>query len=399
MRNHRYLFPSVLILILSPVLLSAGPVTQASGSSQVDRLLDILVRKHLLTSQEAAEIGAEANEQPAPRSAKESRSALPALSEAKAKQIVPVPRSGSPNQAPTHLPEGLPRLPLRITGYGQVQWTSQPGSNSTFRLRRARVRVTGDIGNMGIYWLELDAVNSPALLDAYATIGPRPYLKFTAGQFRIPFSQESLWSSANLPMVDRAQVVNQLVPGRDNGSNGRDIGADLTGSYNVRGHTGVDYAIGVFNGNGIDKTASNNHKNIAARLVARPVAGLSFAGDYYNGNTGPAETSRDRAGAEYRYERQPVLLMGEFIRGSDGALHRYGWYALQGWQFSPKWQGLIRVDSANANTAVKNNTTTIYLGGLNWLMAKNLRFQLNAGSHEQKSAWKPDLLSQLQFSF
>lgn len=399
MRNHRYLFLSALVLILSTALVMAEPPAQSSGSSQVDRLLDILVRKHLLTAQEVAEVRAEAAEQPASTSAEETRSAAAALSQATAQLTAPPPPSASPNQAPTHLPEGLPRLPFTITGYGQGQWTSQPGTNSTFRLRRARLRVTGDIGNMGIYWLELDAVNSPALLDAYATIGPRPYLKFTAGQFRIPFSQESLWASANLPMVERAQVVNDLVPGRDNGSNGRDIGADLTGSYNVRGNAGVDYAFGVFNGAGINKTATNNHKNIAARFVARPVAGLSFAGDYYNGNTGPAETSRDRQGAEYRYERRPLLLMGEFIQGNDGPLHRYGWYALQGWQFSPKWQGLIRVDSFDANTAVKNSTTTIYLGGLNWLMAKNLRFQLNAGSQDQKNTWKPDLLSQLQFSF
>jgi len=398
MRNPGNLLRSVFILIFISVSVSGAAPAWASDSPQLDQLLNILVRKRILTAQEAASVRSAAAEPQTPLpAAADSSSTAPAeaLAEARDRLTAPPPPQDS-SIAPRENPL---RLPFRISGYGQGQWTSQPGAYSTFRLRRARLRVIGDIGKMGFYWLEFDAVNSPSLLDAYATLGPKPYLKLTAGQFRIPFSQESLWSSANLPMVERSQVVNELVPGRDNGSNGRDIGADLAGTHNFTSRTGVDYAFGVFNGDGINTTADNNRKNIVARLAARPAPGLAFTGDYYHGNTGPGETSRGRGGAEYSYQWRPLMVMGEFIRGNDGTLHRHGWYALERWQFSPRWQGLFRVDSYDANTAVKNDTTSIYLGGLNWLPEKNLRFQLNVGAREQKAVWKPDLLSQMQFSF
>lgn len=299
-----------------------------------------------------------------------------------------------PTPAPT-APEHRLRVPFQLSAYAQVQ----SGTSDALKLRRARVRAIGRIGTMWTYRLEGEFANAPFLLDAEARLGLRTYLNITAGQFKVPFSQESQWMDAALPMVDRAQVVNKLAPGRDNGSNGRDIGVEASGSFPLRGKTGMEYSLGVFNGRGINTTAGNSRKDMASRLAVRPVERLTFAGDYYHGHLDGTDRPRDRADAEYRYDGRQLLLMGEFIRAKDDTLHRQGWYALEGWKFSPKWQGLFRVDAYIADRSAKNDTTTIYLGGVNWAMNKHLRFQLNGGYQDKKSAWSPDVVSQVQVSF
>ena len=48
------------------------------------------------------------------------------------------------------------------------------------------------------------------LLDAYTTYKIADYFKVTAGQFKVPFSLESLIADSQLEFIDRSQVVNAL---------------------------------------------------------------------------------------------------------------------------------------------------------------------------------------------
>lgn len=361
----------------------------ASPDSEMDKLLIILMQKHVLSAEEAASVRVE----------------LKSGDENAAKETVTLAR-----QTPVALPsesghrddlrsEDDPKLPFTISGYGQIQWKSLPGSGGTFQLRRGRISLDGDIHRIASYKIQVEALNSPSLLDAYLQIKPASYANLTFGQFKIPFSQENMISSSDLLTIERSQVVNSLVPGRDIGSNGRDIGANFSGSYDVSHSAGVDYAFGVFNGAGIDRKDDNNRKDFAARLAVRPFQGLSLAGDYYNGAAGATELARDRQDAEIAYTYRPLTLRGEFIWGRDGALHEQGWYGLGAWRFSKQWEGVFRADAFDPDRSKTGNTTSAYIAGFSWYFATHLKWQLNEGTQNQQGKLRNVFLSQLQFKF
>lgn len=361
----------------------------AAADSEMDKLLLILVQKHVLSADEATSVRAEL------RSDEENIAREPAL---RTQQPPMVAQSDSADRDQLKQ-EGNPKFPFKISGYGQVRWTSLPGAGSTFQLRRGRISLDGDIHKIASYRIQIEALNTPALLDAYLQLKPASFANFTFGQFKIPFSQENLISSSDLLTVERSRVVNSLVPGRDTGSNGRDIGAVFTGSYNVSHSAGVDYAFGVFNGAGIDRKDDNNRKDFAARLAVRPFQGLSLAGDYYNGAAGTAEVARDRQSAEIAYTYRPLTLQGEFIWGRDGALHEQGWYGLAAWRFTKAWEGVFRADAFNPDRSTIGNMTSAYIAGFNWYFAPHLKWQLNEGAQNQQNRLRNVFLSQLQFKF
>lgn len=367
--------------------------------SEMDRLLAILVQKHVLNNDEATTVRAEVKEEEQEPIASDSSPAQPQVAGLSAGNGVQ-PTAVDQDSTSKERTEGVTeKLPFKISGFGQVQWTSLPGSGSTFQLRRGRVSIDGDIHKFASYRIQVEALNSPTLLDAYLQLKPLHYAWLTFGQFKVPFSQENLRSSKDLFTIERSQVVNGLVPGRDNGSNGRDIGADVGGSFNMSDSAGIDYAVGIFNGAGINRKDDNNRKDAAARLALRPFRGLALAGDYYKGAAGSTEVAHDRQGAEIAYAYLPLTLMGEFIWGRDGVIRKQGWYGLAAWRFSKRWEGVFRADGFDPNRSLAQNTSNAYLGGLNWHFASGLKWQVNEGAQNKQSKLKNLFLSQLQFQF
>ncbi len=435
MRNHDVFARAVTAIVFIAALLP-GSAPARAADPEVDRLLEILVQKHLLTKQEAASVRAEVKQEgqapaataptgaatastPAATTAAASPSApVTAGSASAASAATPAPSvaasraqaapqaakpTGAPGEHKTNLQERAQeltaKLPFKISGYGQLQWSSLPGAGSTFQLRRERIVVNGDEGKLANFRVEVEASRTPSLLDSYVRLNLSPYAKLTFGQFKVPFSQESLRFASTLLTVERSQVVNSLVPGRDNGSNGRDIGVELGGSYNFSETTGVDYAVAVLNGATVDRKDDNNRKDFAGRLAVRPLRGLSLAGDYYKGALGANEVSRARQGAEIAYTYRPLTLEGEFIWGHDGAVREQGWYGLGAWKFSKQWEGVVRVDSYDPNRSLPGVSVTSYLGGVNWYFAPGLRWQLNYGREDSQNRARNLFLSQIQFQF
>jgi phosphate-selective porin OprO and OprP len=394
MRNQGIFSRGLIALMFFAVLLP-GCIRARAADSEVDRLLAILVQKHLLTQEEAASVRAEVkNDNPMARASAPASEPKP---DDTAKESAP--QAGPTTTLKNRAQEEIAKLPFRISGYGQVQWASLPGAGSTFQLRRGRVSVDGDVKKLASYKIQVDTVHAPSLLDAYFQLNLHSAAKLTLGQFKVPFSQESLRGANDLLTVERSQVVNSLVPGRDNGSNGRDIGATIGGSYNFTESTGVDYAVGVFNGAGIDRKDDNNRKDVAARLAVRPFQGLAFAGDYYHGASGSSEAVHDRQGAEFAYTHRPVTLLGEYIWGKDGVVRERGWYGLGAWRFAKQWEGVFRVDNYDSNRSRAGLAATTYLGGFNWYFAPGLKWQLNYGLVDKQSHAKSLFLSQMQFQF
>jgi len=119
---------------------------------------------------------------------------------------------------------------FEIHGYIQGRFTNQEGTPDRLEIRRARLILSGNPLSKLSYTFQIDVVKRPFLMDAALTWKFSPTLRLTGGQFKIPFSAESLISdNLNIPIA-RARAVNALVPGRDTGVQGRDLGLQLAGT-------------------------------------------------------------------------------------------------------------------------------------------------------------------------
>ena len=288
---------------------------------------------------------------------------------------------------------------IKLSGYTQVRYRNGGDINDTFDIRRARLSIYGDITERFDYktQVEFGGTSSPFLLDAAIGYKLAPYLKLTAGQFKIPFSRENLISSSKLETINRSQVVEALVArGKDviGNQNGRDIGVQASGSFlPIQDNYLFDYAVGVFNGNGINRLDNNEQKDIIGRLVAHPIKDLSVGGSFYTGratlNTTPArpeqKQDRDRIGAELAYTHDPISLKWEYISGDDGTTNKDGWYAQAGYFIIPKkLQGVFKFDTYNPDTKVKKDGTNVYTAGINYYFNKWAFAQVNYELKDEK---------------
>ncbi len=306
---------------------------------------------------------------------------------------------------------------LQISGLLQTEYEGfeQSTKLNTFLLHRARLDVKGNVTDNWSYevYTEFAGV-TPKLLDAYTTYKIADYLKFTAGQFKVPFSAESLTSDADLLFIDRSQVVNGLA-GRSTdvigNQNGRDIGAQLTGSFaKIDNRYLFDYYFGVFNGAGYDVTTDNNNqKDVVGRLVIHPIANLSIGADFYIGQdvfavgTAAAAThKRNRQGIDGTYVWNKLSLTAEYDRGTDATINRNGWYGQAAYfVWSNKLQLAARYDTYDPTQTITTDRTTYYIGGANYFFNKWAKLAVNyIDAREQTVQIKNNIFeAQLQVTF
>jgi phosphate-selective porin OprO/OprP len=273
---------------------------------------------------------------------------------------------------------------FQIHGYIQGRFTNQEGTPDRLEIRRARVILSGDPLSKLSYTFQIDVVKRPFLMDAALTWRFSRSLRLTGGQFKIPFSAESLISdNLNIPIA-RARGVNALAPGRDTGVQGRDLGLQFAGTlYQHKGPL-VEYAAGVFRGQTMVDAPTAHYPAIAGRVMVHPLPELTVGGDWYGSFSAPARAEKRRKEAEASYEHGPLHLRAEQIWARDGTLERRGGYALGAWRLSPHWEPLARADWLTTNIRKANTTSTAYLAGLNFYWGKHVKVGANAGAqHDQ----------------
>lgn len=376
-----------LFALLTGIVISAALfITPTARASDIDRLLDLLVKKRVVSEEEAAVLREEVEKD---RVSERAQAVVEKQTQQAERKEQPVTGASK----------------IKLSGWAQTRLTngaSATNSLNTLEMRRARLTVDGNLTSKTAYRVQIDAVRSPVLLDARIDHTFSRYAKVTVGQFKIPFSQENLTSARDMIAVERSLVGLSLVPGRDTGNNGRDIGLQFSGNVaRGDGRPLLDYAVGVFNGSGINRRDDNRRKDAATRLVVHPFSGLSFAGNYYNGESGLTNISRERAGVEFAYARDHYSLRGEYIWGHDGPVHKYGWYSQFAYRFHPQWEALARFDNYEPNRNAGKDVANAYLVGVNWYLNKYVKLQTNYGlvDEEGRTNLTNLFLSQLQFQF
>jgi phosphate-selective porin OprO and OprP len=158
---------------------------------------------------------------------------------------------------------------LRFTGQIQGDYRFYGHENDytdtdTFLMRRVRLGVEADMYKYFEFRLLPDFGQGKFVLqDAYMNVHYVNWFQPIFGKFKEPVSYEQLIQDRFVPTIERS-IIDQEVPARDEGVMVH--GEDLFGKR-------LDYAVGVFNGEINGDADTNDHKDIAARVVVRPFAG------------------------------------------------------------------------------------------------------------------------------
>jgi len=266
---------------------------------------------------------------------------------------------------------------LNLTGLFQERYQSFQGNSGIdgFDTRRARLDFKGAITDHWDYELYVEFAGTPALLDGYTTYKFANYLKISAGQFKIPFSVESLTADSQLELIDRSQVEEALTARAKDvlgNQNGRDIGAQINGNFlKLNGNYLFEYTFGVFNGNGVNRADNNQDKDVAGRFTAHPIPDLSISYDFYHGRDiyGTITTTqlRNRQGFDARYVYNRLSITAEYDKGTDATINRDGWYAQAAWFLIPgKLQLVGKYDTYEPNKIIDTDRSNWYIGGINY---------------------------------
>ncbi|MBO6025603.1 MAG: hypothetical protein J6P83_12235 [Bacteroidales bacterium] len=326
----------------------------------------------------------------------------------------------------------------KISGFVQGMYQADLNNDfelqdNTFRMRRVRLSVDGHLSKTVSYKIQGDFTRSPMLVDAYLKYKPCREFAIQVGQFKTPFTLESPINPVNLEIFDYGEAVQQLVGYKDVcgvGALGRDLGVMATGSlFPVKGEEGykysiVDYAVGVFNGNGANNLDNNNRKDIVGRLEVHPgLKDLTLSGSYYYGlyrNTTVEDqiaTSgiavgktvfpngvRNRWTAGAQYNDGKLVIRGEYISGQtgcknggldehanpaifEGILNSKGYYAVAGYNFalgkdkSQKLMPVLRYE--HFGQAMEG--TNWYTAGINYWPLKSVNFKLDYSLIQKES--------------
>jgi hypothetical protein len=306
---------------------------------------------------------------------------------------------------------------------------------SSFRIRRAEIRVKGELVPKTIgYVVMLDPARlldfKPSSADVKDTMGGSvgsvgvlqppgalggstilgggsssllqdveltymtDYADVSIGQFKIPVSYEGFNSASKLLLPERSLVARKF-------GDRRDVGLKITKKLHYFG-----YYVGVFNGEGQNNLDTNDQKDLALRLEAYPIDGLTLALVGYT-SVGDRDLvgTKDRIEGDIRFEKSGLLLQAEAIRGWDvvgtaashARIEGQGFYVTAGYTLFDSLQPIVRVgsldpevgkDEKGATAIDPRDEITAYELGLNYYVKKHdAKLQL-AGSFfdpEQKA--------------
>ena len=298
---------------------------------------------------------------------------------------------------------------IRAGGLIQV-WYAQGdgGFTSTFRVRRAELKLAGDVSSRARWALTLDAAraltttsattdvngtpvvtatsvnqSSRLLVDAFIALTLPAHLQLEVGQLKIPVGLEGgVQSPAVLETVERAMFTSDRARGGIYGDS-RDVGVLLRAPP---GHD-VDLSVGVFNG--VGEGQNDIDRNQQKAIVGRAVARMPFLRQLALGASGawstksePDSLMRRRGGAEAKLVAGPLMLKAEYMAGRDGERHGAGWYGHGGFSPTPRLNLIARYDvfdpDVRAETTLSTARERDLIGGFTYdVPAANARFQMN----------------------
>lgn len=292
-------------------------------------------------------------------------------------------------------------LPVKIEGLLQTRADFDSGASDSFYIRRSELKFSGKVSPRVGWTVMIDPAkelrlntagtavnqNSRILQDAFATVELGGPWSVDIGQRKIPVSFEALMPTYSVDTLERALFISQ---GRL--ADQRDIGVQLYGKW-----PDFEMTAAALNGTGESQNTKdpNDQKTFGGRIVYKPRAlqGLHLGASSLSG-TGPTGTKTERQGLEAQWKREKLTLRSEVVTGLDANVRSRGAYGLIGYQMSPQWQALAKLDAYDPNLqAMADETTDTILGVNYFLSGHNAKFQFNwvsrrLGNGSKRSMWQ-----------
>ena len=230
---------------------------------------------------------------------------------------------------------------IKFSGYGMLQYqgVDKEGANTnSFNLRLARFILDGKIGEFD-WRAQIQGTNAKGpgeptvqLVDLYAEWRKYPEAKIRVGQFKRAFTFENPTHPITQGWRGYADVINRLSGFGDRAgeksSGGRDIGIQLAGDIfpNAKGRKLLHYQVGVYNGEGVNRSDKNNQKDIIGGLWVMPIKGVRVGAFGWKGSHGGMVTDAgnnenvplNRYCLSAEYDKDEYTFRAEY-------LHSQGW--------------------------------------------------------------------------
>lgn len=300
--------------------------------------------------------------------------------------------SGAPGWAqagpstPSSDPAPIRIGPVTISGYLQADGLTVAGDDleenaDTFRIRRMRFGLSGDLAPKIGWAFSIEAAGSPHLRDAYITLRLVDAAHVRIGQFYQPFSLDRLTSTSRNELIERAPVTDRIALTRDPG----------VMVFNAEPFFGwVSYNLEVSNGTGMNVGDNNDAKDVTGRLVVTPPRASGF-GVGFNASRGEQPNgTRTRTGVDVSFDRRTVKIVAEVLREtSDGTgTDRDGFYVLGVYRFLRKQvTPHFRMAEVVARYAVLSDPTLARAGTqtISAIPGTTREFQVGANYHVNRN--------------
>jgi len=297
-------------------------------------------------------------------------------------------------------------------GYGQFRFYKINNNSQGFSVRRAKIWIKGNVPNvsdfrykvMGIF--KYNKTGYFGLLDAFGDYNfGKSYLRF--GQQIPEFSLQRLQPDWKIPVVERANVIDALIPGAQ--SSARDIGFQIHYSNN----NVWQIAAGVFNGNGANLKKHNSSNflytikgsvkinftknyfwHFGMSLMYRKAEQTDFSSIF--GNTVPFTGNDFRFGFESLFNLNRVKIQAEYIEAHLGNEKAYGYYAYVNYCLTKKNQLVVNTERLVDLNEKTNDDMWLYFG-YNHLFANNNLKLMFSGGTQFNDNYK--LVTQIQLFF
>jgi hypothetical protein len=279
-----------------------------------------------------------------------------------------------------------------LQGWFDTKWNSQipentsRNSQSSFRMRRAELKVSGNIlGDTASFMVSFDpaatykydtksytVTDSKGVSQTITTSTPpgntaalkvfwvslkSPYVDAAIGQFKYPMSYEGQSSSSELLFPERAYSSRYF-------GDTYDMGFRLEKKLDW-----FKYQVFLLNGSGQNQLDKNIQKDLAIRAELTPISGLTLgaAGLTSLGRRTEQATTKDTGELFGRLDKAGFLVQGELLWGEVGrtasGIERTkaaGRYGLLGYTIAGKLQPVVRFGYLNTDKTVTVGNASSY---------------------------------------
>src|SRR5947208_1092389 len=314
------------IVLLAPPRLGAQTPSESERLQKLERAVEQLQKRNAELEQEISSLKKQTAEFPAG-----ARMKTKIMSDGKSyveKAVV------EEEKLPVYVQQRGPEIKLVLGGFIQANFEDgdvsafegrfgQTALKDRFRLRRARINLTGDFAENFDFKVEGDFENSDGLsssrtafegTDIFVNWHQFPEAQIKVGQWKAPFGLEQLTPDTSLYLIERSLPTGAITPERQLGV--QIWGKPFTNVWPEEKDL-LTYYGGIFNGNG--RNISNNDNNnfmYVGRLEFLPFKGKLFGQDSSLKLGGDVLNSRDDKGTN-------ISQSGNLLVNTDGSLSAF----------------------------------------------------------------------------